>query len=770
MEYNNKIHAFLSFVLLRDFSTPDDNGRPVVSPEFYNPVAYRSKSCFSKLEESVHSPLPYGYIDELRQLLAQGPYFRDWTWAQGALGAKQGKRGRSAPDWFEVTEDRIDRNDPDCVWRVRQVSSGYREGQVLEMWSPVRWAILLVKLILPLRTFQVRMLDSGEADTWRCDISPAGQAAWVPNQHPLTRHLAQGSERRPLQQGVFRRSLGPDRVDAAQTVLYVNTNKTADIARSGPEKGYVLPWPMEGPVHQDVFHWLEKLRNWQSKYNPIRRRTPWAEMDGRHIDAKSELQLAGYPDACFLFRGAEHRHGEKHLPVPDGILATPWFALLESLEQRLAARGEAHANGAAIRLVPPKAKNNNKQSTLFPLHSLRVSLVTTLALEGQVPFAILQKLVGHSRLLMTLYYTKPGASHVRAVLADAGHRLEARKEASIQSFLLDTEHAQLVEQAVCNSSSTLAAVVPFHPASRNPAGWMPMHHGLCLVGGNTSQAEGNAQIGGCHNGGPRVAAGNATSKPKYGPVPGGSRNCVRCRWFVTEPHHLPALAAHFNNIAYHFDEARNACLRHESELQDLKRQKAAAEAEARPFAEQSALRKIERVWETDMKRFSDLAEDLVACWRLIERCKDLLSEPSGDGMQLVPVGEVTEVQVAFEETASELLQLASLCQDAELYPDLNPGKAVIRRSQLLDVALSRDGLPPMFMLLSEQDQLQVGNAFMRRLARQADPQNPALGMRQVVDLMDTGQLLGDRLGLDLDSLLSGHGASPRSMNLTLLGA
>jgi hypothetical protein len=47
-------------------------------------------------------------------------------------------------------------------------------------------------------------------------------------------------------------------------------------------------------------------------------------------------------------------------------------------------------------------------------------------------------------------------------------------------------------------------------------------------------------------------------------------NCVRYRWFVTEPHYVPALAAHFNTIAYHFDEARNACLRHESELEALR--------------------------------------------------------------------------------------------------------------------------------------------------------------------------------------------------------
>lgn len=56
------------------------------------------------------------------------------------------------------------------------------------------------------------------------------------------------------------------------------------------------------------------------------------------------------------------------------------------------------------------------------MHSLQVSLVTALALDGEVPFAILQKLVGHSRLLMTLYYNKPGVARIRAVLTEADEK------------------------------------------------------------------------------------------------------------------------------------------------------------------------------------------------------------------------------------------------------------------------------------------------------------------------------------------------------------
>lgn len=737
IKYNNHIHAFLHFVLLREFSEAADDGQPVVSPAFRNPVPRMSMSGLPKRDESVHSPLPYGYLDELRQMLAAGPHFCDWQWAQSALGVEIGQRGYGAPDWFEVTEDQIDRNDPDCVWRERPMKKGTR----LEMWSPVRWVALLVKLILPLRTFQVRMLDSGEADTWRYS---AGEWTLNPSR------LAQGSERRPLQQGAFRRSNPLTDGEDASTVLYINTNKTADIAKSGPEKGYVLPWPPGGPVHQDVFHWLEKLRNWQEKYNPVSRRTAWTELDGRHIKAKSEVQLAGYPDACFLFRLPEARDNERHLAMADSQLDRAWFSLLEALELRLADREETHRNGTPIRFLPPPEEQNGGVTTLFPLHSLRVSLITALALEGQVPFPILQKLVGHSRLLMTLYYTKPGATHIRDVLLGASERLEARKESSIQNFLLDTAHDELLQKAICNSVPSLAAAIPQHPAARNPVGWMPMHHGLCLVGGNTSETEDNGSVGGCYNGGPKLGS---ASGPKYGPVPGGSRNCVRCRWFVTEPHHLPALAAHFNTLAYHFDEARNTCLAREQELQGLKKQKADAEDAGHPFAYQDAYRQAERVWESAMKRFSDLAEDLVACWRLIERCKAALDAAQGDGTQLVTVGEVADVQLAFEETESELLQLSGVCESVEVYPDLAPGKAVFRRSQLLDGVLYRDDLPPVFMLLSEQEQLLAGNAFMRRLAQQMNPENPALGQREVIRLMDAGERLSQHFNMDLASLL-----------------
>jgi hypothetical protein len=741
IEYTNYIHAFLHFVLLREFSEAAEGGQMVISPHFYNPVPRMTKSGLPKRDESVHSPLPYGYIDELRQMLAEGPHFRDWQWAQNALGVEVGRPGFNSPDWFEVNENQIDRSDPDCVWRQRLVKNKER----FEMWSPVRWVAQLVKLIVPLRTFQVRMLDSGEADTWRY-----AEGCWTLNSN----RLAQGSERKPLNQGVFRRNNPLTDGKTISVVLYINTNKTADIAKSGPNKGYVLPWPVGGPMHQDIVYWLEKLRNWQEKYNPLSRRTPWSTLDHRYFKIKSEVQLAGYPDTCFLFRMPEAEEGDRHLPLKEMTLLPGWFRLLRAMELRLSDRCETHRNGTPIRFLPLQQKHPGGVKTLFPLHSLRVSLITALALEGRVPFSILQKLAGHSRLLMTLYYFKPGASHIRDVLLGAAERLDANKEASIQNFLLDTEHDELLQNAICNSVSSLSAAIPEHPAARNAVGWMPMHHGLCLVGGNTSDVESNGSTGGCYNGGQMISNGTASVAPKFGPVPGGCRNCVRCRWFLTEPHYLPALVAHFNTLAYHFDEARNICLARENELQDLKKQKADTEDAGRPFIQQDKFRQAERVWESAMQRFSDLAEDLVACWRLIERCKVALESPQGDRTNLMALGTVNDVHIAFEETESELLQLAGVCENVEVYPDLEPGKAVFRRSQLLDAVLYREDLAPIFMLLGEQEQLLAGNAFMRRLAQQMNPENPALGQRQVIRLMDAGVSLSQHFDIDLSALMT----------------
>ncbi|MGH9928094.1 MAG: VPA1269 family protein [Pyrinomonadaceae bacterium] len=95
---NNVIHSFLHFVLLREFSELDVQNKRVISSDFHNPVPRRTEGSGRRRDESVYSPLPFGYIDELRQILAPGPNFRDWHWAQTSLGVEIGRRGALGPE------------------------------------------------------------------------------------------------------------------------------------------------------------------------------------------------------------------------------------------------------------------------------------------------------------------------------------------------------------------------------------------------------------------------------------------------------------------------------------------------------------------------------------------------------------------------------------------------------------------------------------------------------------------------------------------------
>lgn len=752
----NYLHAFIQWVLNSRFSYRRPDGSLSIHDEFHNPFPKRSFAGMPSPQNSVFNPLPYAFLAECQSIIASGPNFRDWTWAHTALGVKPGKQGKVAPDWFEVSEEQIDKSDPDCVWR-RRARSRAAGGVILEIWSPVRWVAQLVKLILPVRTFQVRMLDSGEADTWRYEIHASGNGRWIRNSN----NLRLGTPRNPLSQGVFRQLANSlestnsgEALSYINAVLYINTNKTADALKSGPEKGYTLPWVADARLHANPFYWLMKLRDWQEKYNPLDRRVSWTELDGRHMHPKSAEQLARYPNTCFLFRAPELGADESRLPLPDGVLDHTWYAVLQTLEQRLNQRGQTNRDGSKIELVVP----GRSKTVHFPPHSIRVSLITALVVDGEVPIEIMQKLVGHARMLMTLYYTKPGDIKTLDSLSGAFEQLIKNAEQGVTKFLLNADHEKLVQDAISNSGPSLLSAIPRSPVSRNAVGWSYMHHGVCLAGGNVSPLEGPSGIGGCYNGGPDIGS---AGKPKFSPVPGGSRNCVRCRWFVTEPLYIFALVAHCNVLLYHFGEARSACVEADSHLQGLRIRQMQSEEAGSGITSTNELESAERVWETAMQRFQERAEDVAACIKLVFRCQEALEKRTGkeaNDRSLLAVGSLSDIRVALDGIDSELLQLQEVCETLEVFPELETGKAVFRRSQLLDLAIQRESVLPPFLALSEKHQLAAGNEFMRRAANLAEGPTVAARKQRIVRLIEANSSLRDVLGIDVSSLLKDSGA------------
>ena len=737
----NYIVEFLDWVIENHFSEPDDKGRVV--PLVRNPFSRVSKAG-QITTESVHNPLPYAYIKEVREILCPRPFgdFRDWKWAQQVTGKyrSDGKSTGRAGDWFDVDPSLINHSDPDCVWRVRTVlrrlvGKRQQKVEIYELWSPVRAVALLVKLHIPLRTYQVRFLDSGEADTWRYQ-----EGQWeLNNQHPFKK----GSETNPWNRGVFCRIRSAD-IGEIMSGLYINTNKTADQNKDERERGYTIPWQ-----HPEVLYWLEKLRNWQEKYNSIDKPTPCTELENKHFGiTKSQQQKREMGEICFLFREANAKGDDRRKPIAALALGALWYRLLNELEERVAARGQTLGDGSRLRFVqayPDDYPVWLRKATEFPLHSLRVSLLTCYAMEGQVPIPVLSKLLaGHSRLLMTLYYTKPTPAMMTQALNAATLRVDAAQADGLRTFLRDASLRQITCKTVYRDEASLQAAL----ANRNPVGWEHRHIGLCLVGGNTVKSDEMGSVGGCWNGGELIRSHGANGN-QYSPVQNGPENCVRCRWFITDARYLDALRAHFNNISYKASLAANLAVEHEQVRDTLLEARYQASEEGHPFMQQHELQEAERRYEKQIVLADQYAKDLVACFQLIVRLIAIEDGRAEDdnATKLVAVGSMQDIHqpISFIETRSELLQLAQICEDAELYPELadelRKTPAIEKRSRMLNRLLMQNGYSPVFMQMDERMQLIAGNAMMRAMARQASSHDQLEGFTYVAGVLEAGQHL-----------------------------
>ncbi len=747
---------FIDFVIEKVFSEEDDNGNLV--PLVQNPLSKIKLQ--GSVTETVRNPLPYRYIQDLRQILCPLPdkteltvieqnlkddesllpayhyrHFKHWTWAQQQTG--QGERGGDG-DWLEIAPELIDKSDPDCVWRGKEVTRNNKKITLHQIWSPVKSMVIFMKLHLPLRTYQVRMLDSGEADTWRYE-----QAQWVVN----TKHdFALGSEKRPFGKGIFRR-IHDTMTGLCSTGLYINTNKTADQNKDELERGYIIPWQNE-----EVLYWLEKLRNWQEKYNPITKPIYCTTLLTKHTGKKkSDKQLESMGEIAFLFRDASAKDEDKHKPIRCDGLKPFWYQLLLTLENQLAERGNTLDNGERLKLVvdyPEGTQEGAKVATLFPLHSLRVSLITAYTMDTQLPLPVISKLLaGHTRLLMTIYYNKITPSVMAEKMDEAHGELDAKSKQSVRNFLKDASMEQIQCKMVYRSDDSIQAAL----VNRNPIGWEERSCGMCLVGGNTVKSDEVSTLGGCWNGGELIKDSKVAANRIYGSVPHGSENCPRCRWFITEARYLPALNAHFNQLSYKAHQAVNLSVEIEGELEALKDEQFFCEEQGKPFIKHDELQALQRRYEKQRVEADEYAKDWIACFELIQKIIRVEESRNGDDTKdkLIAVGSEQDVSHAlkFIETDSELLHLSLLCDDAEFYPDLQDElrktPAIEKRSRQLSRVLMKKGFEPIFMEMDDKQQLIAANAMLRQMAKIADPDDKLEGYRKVASYIEAGEYLTD---------------------------
>lgn len=731
--YTKTARDFADWVLTNHLSVKDDKGREIVPSDLKNPFEDHIGSLCPKYNETNKVPLPYRYIDECRRILNQGPSFRDWVFAQGTTSRRRGN------DWFEVPYTTINHADPDCVWQEREVyvdrygmngSTGKRVAYFL--WCPARAVAVYMKLLLPLRTYQVRVLDSGEMDTFR--FCPKMKDNWSLNTSPHSR----GSEKRPHQRGVFRRFATGD--GEHMTGFYINTNKTADAGKDSVSRGYFIPWQ-----YDEALQWLAKLRDWQEKYNPIKAPTSWSSLDHRHVALKSQKELLALGETCFLFRDAAAIGADRVKPIRTGSVESMWGRVCRELEERIYSQGTRLPDGERIPFARLGERCRTTYFSLFPLHSLRVSLLTLFALEGGVPLVYLSKLLaGHARLLMTIYYVKPGIVEITETMAQAVDRLGNNGLEAEVRWLAEAAERDLRLKTAYNDRAAPDALLGGRPG----AGWIWDTKGVCPVG--------RAR---CVDGGPLVSGNKERPDARhvYSPVPGGPGNCVRCRFFITGPAFLPGLVAHLNLLLYRFGELGRRYQEADERITSLKNNRDAGinDNTAQIFGdgEKRELCRLEVEFERVQSQIDHVGRDVVSTHKLIQRSRAILNQ-SGDAdpnpneedptVALVAAGCTEDVRVSLEEV-TELHQLSVLCENAMLYPESEDDAAIYRRSQLIDAALEARRLEPLLCRLSREEQLHVGNHMIRFLTAHAGSLSRAVGILECADRLSDIGLVTDAI-------------------------
>ncbi len=687
---NNLGAEFFDWFLGNRLSAPDDFGRPIPSPEHWNPICRLRGP--GHPATTFRDAMPIRYINELITIINEN----DFAWPR-TLEADYVR-------WF----DPVTRN-----WQV--------------VWCPVRASVVLLKLFLPLRTFQIRVSDSGEMDSERFEAG-----LWAKNPGALA-----PKEGRIVAKGLLRKFTDP-LTGQVYTGFFINTNKTADRLKDERDCGYEIPWQ-----HQRAIEVVAAMRKWQERYNPISGPTNWADLHDLPICMSRLLQDRRKMLNCFLFRDPKGTY--RNEPVTDGRTQVFWCALLQELERRVEKRGEKLANGEPIRFFKRKPKYKGETvPPVYDLHTLRVSLLTALATEGGVPLHVLSKCVaGHASILMTMYYVKLNAPYVTEQLAEAQHKISAEEQKNFVRFLQAASYKDIECSVATNGPDGLEALKGTQPGS-----WVIGDRGICPVGCAL-----------CHKGGPKTT-GNSTDNDN-GPVPGGPKNCMRCRFFVTGPAFLVGLVAHFNGNGVQMLEAAKHFRARQKEINELEDEQIAAERQGKAFRRLDQLDlAYERMTQCAME-LDQIAHNSHATYALVERCRVLLkkkrSEPTeGHEVSLVLAGKLSDLDVAVRETTDFDL-FNAVCQVARIYPSQASTLASFKRAKIVDTMLALNGRKPVFATLSEEETIAVGNELTNLLLAR-------VGRADTLALMEGKKLLSAcGMSEEMDALLEQRLGKPLTL-------
>jgi hypothetical protein len=382
-------------------------------------------------------------------------------------------------------------------------------GKVVKVWWPGTAVALLTLLELPLRSHQVRWLDSGVLDEMTVDTR-TGKS--VKNKHPGAIIGRRESCLRMLNDSL--------RLET-WCGLFVNTNKTALYDGRGPI-GYEIPYLPPALLDQ-----LVRMRDWGKRYlPPLTKPVLYSESSEARANYPGAVDKKRLPLVAPLF--ADPFANDKRIPANYHKLVRTYVDLLAETEKRVKAKYNVD-----LSLTETKVDSKGKEYTTwrYDLHTLRVSGISAM-LENGVPLEVVSQFVaGHASLVMTLWYYKNSPGKIREIIAK--HRDSAEAEGD---FIGSKAFAENIEQM---SSFLLTKDSGYRGDGQDTAfEALKAHSGLWTI-----STDGICPGTSCSSGGELIANG------QYGAVPGG-RRCGLCRYWITGPAFILGQTAAANNLVY----------------------------------------------------------------------------------------------------------------------------------------------------------------------------------------------------------------------------
>jgi len=351
------------------------------------------------------------------------------------------------------------------------------------------------------------------------------------------------------------------------------------------------------------------------------------------------------------------------------------------------------------------------------------------------------KIVGHSAILMTIYYSKIGSEDLTKRMEKGEKKALKNATYSIQRHIEQQKIDELKNQGqlLSNTEELLANLDNDYPGTS----FTFSDIGICPFANDR-----------CHEGGEEIKKSKL-----YSPVPAGYRgkqNCIRCRFFITGPAYIGGLLSNHNEISLQtkrqsqqYSKIDNKIKLCKGELNELDIQEYENQTKNLVFTDGpkrlelgGKLRRLNIELEIAATKMDMFLCDLQCSYRLLIQCEDLLNKQhtNSDANELMLIKQSDmEMVISLEET-SDFHQLSEICENAEIYDSANADLAITQRSQLLDNMADSNGIKPFLFKLTEEQQLEVGNQMTKlMLARlKSWDKVSALvdGDLQIVDLID----------------------------------